>query len=204
MTLLNQFKDWLLTREKVVLVVNGFFPAVTVKNILNSITEELLGHDGVFATAEHQVNFIANSLFKSDIGGELYLLINNIDGSTLRNEKSQSVLCKLAQMSSVHMFATIDHINAPLVWDQTRLSGFNWVWHDATTYLPYTCETSYENSFLVRHSGSLMLTSVNHVFESLTPNAQGIFLLIADFQLFRVYRRDVETVLAFARNRNGV
>lgn len=69
------------------------------------------------------------------------------------------------------------------VWDQTQMGRFNWLWYDVTTFEPYTEETSYENSLLVQQSGSLALSSLIHVFRSLTPNAKGVFLLIGNYQL---------------------
>ena len=52
-----------------------------------------------------------------------------------------------------------------------------------TTYLPYTDETSYENSLLVQQTGSLALSSMTHVMKSLTPNAKSIFIMLAKHQL---------------------
>jgi origin recognition complex subunit 2 len=69
------------------------------------------------------------------------------------------------------------------VWDQAKCSRFNWLWYDVTTYLPYTDETSYENSLLVQQSGSLALSSMTHVMKSLTPNAKNIFIMLAKHQL---------------------
>ena len=70
-----------------------------------------------------------------------------------------------------------------LVWDQIQSGRFNWLWYDVTTFEPYTEETSYENSLLVQQSGSLALSSLIHVFRSLTANAKGVFMLIANYQL---------------------
>lgn len=58
------------------------------------------------------------------------------------------------------------------VWDQAKMSMFNWLWYETTTYLPYTEETSYENSLLVQQTGALALSSLTHVLRSLTPNAR--------------------------------
>ena len=69
------------------------------------------------------------------------------------------------------------------VWNHTQLGRFNWSWFDVTTFEPYKEETSYENSLLVQHTGALALSSLVHVFRSLTPNARGIFILIAGHQL---------------------
>ena len=54
---------------------------------------------------------------------------------------------------------------------------------DATTLQPYSEETSYENSLLVRQTADLALSSLRHVFKSLTPNARGIFILLAKNQV---------------------
>ena len=54
--------------------------------------------------------------------------INNIDGANLRNEKSQEVLAKLAAIEHVFVIATIDHIHAPLLWDEDKAKLFNWIW----------------------------------------------------------------------------
>ena len=69
------------------------------------------------------------------------------------------------------------------VWDQSQSSRFNWLWYDVTTFESYCEETSYEDSLMVQQSGALALSSLTHVFRSLTPNARGIFILIASHQL---------------------
>ncbi|XP_029112529.1 origin recognition complex subunit 2 isoform X2 [Scleropages formosus] len=164
------------------LVVNGFFPSITLKSILNSITVEVLEHQGSFRSPVEQMDFIMKSL-RQDPSLQVYLVIHNIDGPMLRSEKTQQALGQLASLTNVHVLASIDHINAPLVWDQAKLSLFNWLWYETTTYLPYAEETSYENSLLVQQSGALALSSLTHVLRSLTPNARGIFRLLAEFQL---------------------
>ncbi len=44
----------------------------------------------------------------------VYLLINNLDGPSLRSEIAQTVLAQLAQIPYIHIIATVDHILAPL------------------------------------------------------------------------------------------
>ncbi|XP_030628751.1 origin recognition complex subunit 2 [Chanos chanos] len=164
------------------LVVNGFFPSITLKSILNAITGEVLEHQGSFRTPMDQIDFITKTL-KEDPDTHIYLIIHNIDGPMLRGEKTQQALGQLASIPNLHLLASIDHINAPLAWDQSKMSLFNWLWYETTSYLPYSEETSYENSLLVQQTGALALSSLTHVLRSLTPNARGIFRLLAEFQL---------------------
>ncbi|XP_021175102.2 origin recognition complex subunit 2 isoform X2 [Fundulus heteroclitus] len=179
--LLEDFRVSHLSQE-VHVVINGFFPSITLKSILNALTCEVLEHQGTFRTPSDQIHFIAQTLRDSpDL--HVYLLIHNIDGPMLRGEKTQSALGQLASLPNLHLVASIDHINAPLVWDQFKQSQFNWLWWECVTFQHYTEETSYENSLLVQQTGALALSSLTHVLRSLTPNARGIFRLLIKFQL---------------------
>ncbi|GCB82194.1 hypothetical protein scyTo_0022294 [Scyliorhinus torazame] len=179
--LLEEFRSRML-EGTIHVVVNGFFPSITLKSILNSVTEEVLGYEGSFRNPVDQLNFIIRA-FEEDSTLDLYLLIHNIDGQMLRGGRNQQILSQLSTIPGIHLIASIDHLNAPLMWDQTRSCLFNWLWYEVTTFKPYTEETSYENSLLVRQSGALALSSLTHVLRSLTPNARGIFKLLAQFQL---------------------
>ncbi|NWH29774.1 ORC2 protein, partial [Chloropsis hardwickii] len=179
--LLEKFRTSLL-QDSVHLVVNGYFPSITVRSILNSITEEVLDHIGTFRSPLDQLEFITKR-FKEDSSLELYVLIHNLDSQMLRGERSQQILAQLSSLPSIYLIASIDHINAPLMWDQAKLSLYNWLWYETTTFNPYVEETSYENSLLVQQSGSLALSSLMHVLHSLTLNARGIFRLLAQHQL---------------------
>lgn len=179
--LLERFRTSMLS-DSIHMVVNGFFPSITLKAILNSITSEVFEHEGTFRNPADQIDFIGKTL-KKDPDTHVYLIIHNIDGSMLRGEKTQQTLGQLASFPNLHLLASIDHINAPLIWDQSKMSLFNWLWYETTTYQPYTEETSYENSLLVQQTGALALSSLTHVLRSLTSNARGIFRLLAEFQL---------------------
>ncbi|KFQ29857.1 Origin recognition complex subunit 2, partial [Mesitornis unicolor] len=55
--LLEKFRTSML-QDSVHLVVNGYFPSITVKSILNSITEEVLDHIGTFRSPLDQLELI--------------------------------------------------------------------------------------------------------------------------------------------------
>ncbi|EGV99445.1 origin recognition complex subunit 2 isoform X1 [Cricetulus griseus] len=179
--LLEKFRATML-EDSIHVVINGFFPGITVKSILNSITEDVLNHMGTFQSVLDQRDWIINK-FKEDSSLELFLLIHNLDSQMLRGDNSQQILGQLSSLCNVHLLASIDHLHAPLMWDHAKQSLYNWLWYETTTYSPYTEETSYENSLLVKQSGSLPLSSLIHVLRSLTPNARGIFRLLIKFQL---------------------
>ncbi|TRY82661.1 hypothetical protein DNTS_032597 [Danionella cerebrum] len=168
--LLEKFRSSMLSEFDHV-VINGFFPSITLKAILNSITLELLDHEGSFRNPGEQIDFIVRTL-SADPSKHVFLIIHNIDGSMLRGDKTQNTLGQLATLQNMHLLASIDHINAPLIWDHSKMSLFNWLWFESTTFLPYAEETSYENTLLLQQSGALALSSLTHVLRSLTPNAR--------------------------------
>ncbi|XP_037087596.1 origin recognition complex subunit 2-like [Pollicipes pollicipes] len=163
-------------------VVNGFHPSVTPRQLLQTLLEDVLEVAAPPGRPEAQAEAVLRR-FSGSGDARLFLLVNSMDGPMMRGERMQQLLARLAQAPRVHLVASVDHINAPLIWDQHKLAQFNFIWFDATTLLPYTEETSYENSLLVRQTADLALSSLRHVFKSLTPNARGIFILLAKHQL---------------------
>ncbi|XP_068631011.1 origin recognition complex subunit 2 [Battus philenor] len=162
-------------------VINGFFPSLTIKSVLETIVIDLLENNRVPASVSDTISLIESQLTENCV--ELFLIVHNIDGAMLRNAKAQSVLASLSQLKNVHTIATIDHINAPLLWDHSKLSKFNFTWWDVTTFLPYTEETSFENNLMSHRTGALQLSSLKSVYQSLTTNAKGIFNIIIQHQL---------------------
>ncbi|KAL1132700.1 hypothetical protein AAG570_010652, partial [Ranatra chinensis] len=178
--LLNTFHREYL-RYQPVLVVNGYFPGLTLKEILDSLIDLLHMKD-----APTQTNEIIDAVslhLENSSSRRTFIIIHNLDGSMLRNDKSQAVLSQLAKIPKLHLLASVDHINCPLLWDQSKLSNYNFAWEDASSFLPYTEETSFESSIMVQRSGSLALAALKNVFQSLTTNSRNIFKLLLKYQL---------------------
>ena len=180
--LLNEFHQEMLANNDA-LVINGYFPSLSIKQVLSSIINDILElKNNIGTTLAEQADCILKAY--NTMADDLYLVVHNIDGPMLRNESTQSIFAKLAGHPSIHLICSIDHINAPLLWDQHKLSNFNFIWQDATTFYPYSEETLNENSLMVRSGGGgLALHSLRRVFESLTPNAKDIYLLIVKYQM---------------------
>lgn len=96
-----------------VVVVNGYFPSLTIKDVLDGILVEILEEPGSTTNVYEAVDQI-KSYFERPRNMHLYIIVHNIDGPMLRNNKSQNVLAYLASIPNVHLLASIDHINTPL------------------------------------------------------------------------------------------
>lgn len=180
--LLTQFATTMLT-DAPLIIINGYFPTVTIKEILDKISSTALNYSGPTGTLQEQVAFIRAYFAQPERDiQKLYLLIHNIDGTGLRAEKVQSALSLLASCPHIHLIASIDHINANILWDTVKSSRFNWVWHELTTFRPYLTETSFENSIMVRQ-GELGARGIQFVLASLTSNGKGLFKVLAEHQI---------------------
>lgn len=109
--ILTEFYNCELMNEDVV-IVNGFFPSLTIKDILDSILEIL--ELTISSSNTHEIVDFVEAHLKQKKYGHLYLIVHNIDGPMLRNNKSQNVLARLAKLDKIHLLASIDHLNAPL------------------------------------------------------------------------------------------
>lgn len=95
-----------------VVVVNGYFPGLTMKEILNSLTEGVLEHSGSFSGPTEQLEFIEQQFNQS--GQSVYLIIHNLDGPSLQFAREQEIIARLAAVRGLHVIASMDNINTPL------------------------------------------------------------------------------------------
>lgn len=110
--LLQQFHQDVLG-DQTVLVVNGFFPSLTIKDVLDSIAVDILELTALSRNQHEVVDAIAEEL-SGRPEQHVFLIVHNIDGVMLRNHKAQLILSRLAKVEQIHMIASMDHINAPL------------------------------------------------------------------------------------------
>ncbi|KAL0110283.1 hypothetical protein PUN28_013732 [Cardiocondyla obscurior] len=180
MNLINHFYEEIVA-DHPTLIVNGFFHNLALKDILENIITDILDLD--CPTNPNDCLELIETVMKDNPDDRLYLIIHNIDGIMLRSNKIQNILASLAAIPNIHVVASVDHINAPLLWDHTKRSKFNFYWWDATTLLPYQAETLYESSLLDQQNSGLKLSSLQNVFLSLTSNARAIYLILVKYQL---------------------
>lgn len=160
-----------------VVVANAFKPDFTLKELFTSI-EKIPGlvSVGTSITVENHAKRIDEALAQPTQKRHLYLIIHNIDAVPLRSQRAKSCLALLAMNPRIHIAASIDHINAPLLWSSSECAarkpelassqshnssanpkrGFAWLWHDLTTLEPYDAELAYadRSSISGAHTGS--------------------------------------------------
>eukprot|EP01083_Nonionella_stella_P144680 452132_1 len=170
-------------------IVNGYFPAVSIRDILKEISREIIPRYDPFAPknmyapgVDAHAALIARYFDSEQAVHPLYILINNIDGKPLRTTQAQIALSLLANSKRIHMIASYDHVRSPLLWDGRMLDQFSWCQRCVHTFRPYSMEGSCVEEVV---AGSLesRTTGIEYILRSLTPNHREILKVLAEEQL---------------------
>ncbi|WVQ76336.1 hypothetical protein IAR50_006001 [Cryptococcus sp. DSM 104548] len=138
---LNLFAQQELVKRGHVVVINGTFPGLGVRDVVGEI-EDRLGVPQVIAVppscstplerAAHRIYayFLPPSAIPSSQEAEwptasapLYLVIHNIDAPSLRSPKSLAILSLLASCPRIHLIASYDHVHTPLIFSSSLFNN---------------------------------------------------------------------------------
>lgn len=200
-SLLDWYEQAIQEQEElpVVMVINGYNPSTKLKTVIHDIiaaviTPEIQKQQNL-RTPKHvseafpyllvhlkrQQNVAKNGdLVKPD----LVLVVHNIDGQAFKDERSQHYLSQLAALPNVWFITSTDHINASLLWDLNRFKNFNFLWHDLTTYEPYSVELSFKDVLLMGQSKKFLGSKgARYVLTSLSANARNLYKVLLQAQM---------------------
>ncbi|KAJ4704720.1 Origin recognition complex, subunit 2 [Melia azedarach] len=217
--LLEDFASTALAESSVV-VINGYLQSINIKQVVIMLAEVLWDQfkskrktpSRSLPKAQQPFNsrsmddllaFLDGSEVK-DNDCFVCVVIHNIDGPGLRDPETQQYLARIASCSHVRMIASIDHVNAPLSWDKKMVhTQFNWYWHHVPTFAPYNVEGMFFPLILAHGSSAQSAKTAAIVLQSLTPNAQSVFKILAEYQLSHPEEEGmpVDNLYASARER---
>jgi origin recognition complex subunit 2 len=138
-----------------VLVLNGFLPSFSARDIFAALARlpgapQSVEDVAQFLTAEPPPASTSPSSSSSSSSSvqkprqqrrrRLVLVVHNIDAPALRSPKVRALLNALVSIRGVQIAASIDHINAPMIWTSTEFLSRKWLWHDLTTLASYDVE----------------------------------------------------------------
>ncbi|GMN35210.1 hypothetical protein TIFTF001_005156 [Ficus carica] len=197
--LIEDFASTALTEYSVV-VINGYLQSINIKQVLVGLAEILSDQlknkrrNTLGNWPKGQQPFNSKSVddliaFLDGPQGEendclVCIVIHNIDGPGLRDSETQQILARLASCSHIRIVASIDHVNAPLLWDKKMVhTQFNWCWYHVPTFAAYKVEGAFFPLILANGNTSQSAKTAVLVLQSLTPNAQSVFRVLAEYQL---------------------
>ncbi|KAL8943205.1 MAG: hypothetical protein Q9211_001074 [Gyalolechia sp. 1 TL-2023] len=189
-----------------IIVTNGYVSTLTIRQILATIATIIYECPNASALPpklgtqpQQTVDTLLNELSSSPPPDPIYLLINSLDAPPLRRSPIPTLLAQLASSPHIHLLATCDTPNFPLLWDTSLREQYNWLFHDATTYISYggaEVEDAVEDvNELTGRSGRTIKgkEGVGFVLRSLPENARGLYrVLIAELLSLQASGWDVD------------
>ncbi|KAH8177277.1 origin recognition complex subunit 2 domain-containing protein [Sarocladium implicatum] len=167
--------------EHQIIIINGYAPTTTVKEILNTIKSAL---DPTQRIPQSQPAVMAQNLLSHLSSGsrQLTLIVNSIDAPAIRKPSTQAIFAQLAAHPQIQLICSVDTPDFPLMWDIGVRSAFNFVFHDSTTFAPFKIELDIideVHELLGRKARRVNgREGVAFVLRSLPENARNLFQLI--------------------------
>lgn len=170
-----------------IVIVNGYVNNLTIRDVLNTVASAIVerGHKLGSQPIEMLENLIA--LLEEDKAQDITLIIHSIDRVPLRRPATQTILSRLSSHPQIHLVASADHPSFPLLWDSSLRSAYKFLFHDCTTFQPYTSEVDVVDEVheLLGRSGRRVggKEGVSFVLKSLPENAKNLFRVLIGEQL---------------------
>lgn len=164
-----------------IVMVNGYAHTTTLREILSCIGSAIDPTQKIpSAQATVMAQTILSHLSATDL--TLILVVNSIDAAPLRKPGAQGVLAQIAAHPQVQLVCSADTPDFPLLWDIGVRSAFDFVFHDCTTFAPFTAELDVVDEvheLLGRKAQRVNgREGVAFVLRSLPENAKNLFRLL--------------------------
>ncbi|KAJ5797066.1 uncharacterized protein N7518_005606 [Penicillium psychrosexuale] len=187
--LMDEFAEWIYnqrlsdTTTPTIVMVNGYTPGISIRSIFATIVAAVMGDNAPskLGAQPTEVLELLQSALKSH-EEPVTVLINSIDAPPLRRAANQALLARLAATPRIRLLATADTPNFPVMWDISLRDQLNFVFHDCTTFLPFSAEADVveEVNTLLGRKGRRVggKDGVGFVLKSLPENARNLYRLL--------------------------
>ena len=172
------------------IIVNGYSPNISVRDVLATIAKQSLPSSTVNKLPlqpQALLDALLSALTSNPPSGPICILVHSIDSPFFRKPLFQSTISALAAHPSICLVASADTPTFPLLWDISQRSSLRFLFHDTTTFMPYTAELDpvEEVNILLNRSGRRIggKDGVAYVLRSLPENARNLFRILVAEQL---------------------
>ncbi|KAI1180458.1 origin recognition complex subunit 2-domain-containing protein [Nemania sp. FL0916] len=166
-----------------IVIVNGYVHAnmSSLRDILSVVSNAV---DPKHKLAAGGPSVMMDSLKRLLAAHEITVtvILNSIDAAPLRRPGFQSILAQLAALPQIQFICSADTPDFTLLWDSGLRSSFGFVFHDCTTFAPFTAELEVVDDVhellgrKARRVGGK--EGVTYVLRSLTENARNLYRLL--------------------------
>ncbi|KAH0028010.1 ORC2-domain-containing protein, partial [Aureobasidium melanogenum] len=171
-------------------IINGYSPNISVRDVLTTIAKHSLPSSvaNKLPLQPHALlDALLSALTANPPSSPIYILAHSIDSPFFRKPLFQSTISALAAHPDICLVASADTPTFPLLWDISQRSSLRFLFHDTTTFAPYTAELDpvEEVNILLNRSGRRIggKDGVAYVLRSLPENARNLFRILVAEQL---------------------
>lgn len=164
-----------------IVIINGYVRNTSIREILGTVGGAV---DPSYKPPAGNPSAMLDDLklLISSHDVSITIILNSIDAVPMRRAGLQAIFAQLAANPSVHLVCSADTPDFPLLWDSGLRSAFNFVFHDCTTFAPFTTEIDVVDEVhellgrKARRVGGK--EGVTYVLRSLPENAKNLFRLL--------------------------
>ncbi len=195
--LVTAFAEYLHTKSPSdpprILMINGYTPTLTLRQVFTTLAALIFDCTpstlpSKLGTQPREIlTTLMDHLNTSPSPSPYIVFINSLDAPPLRRPPTPSLLAQLAASPHIHLLATCDTPNFPLLWDTNVRDQYNFLFHDTTTFESYSpleigSVIDDVNELLGRSGRSVKgKEGVGFVLRSLPENARSLYrVLIAE------------------------
>lgn len=164
-----------------VLEVCGFNPGLGVRSLFGRLVDDVLKIRAPFARRALS-DYVA--AVRDNIGSRtIAIVIHNVDGPALRAPETHRALSSLSAIPGVLLAASVDHVNAPLLWDGATWATYAWAWVNVNSFEFYDAETVFASKNMLHGARERRVAGAVMLLRSLSVNARKVFAALAKFQM---------------------
>ncbi|KAI1138627.1 ORC2-domain-containing protein [Hypoxylon sp. FL0543] len=164
-----------------IVIVNGYVRTSSLREILGTVASAVdPAHRVPAGNPSAMLDSVKALLSSHEV--VVTVVLNSVDAAPLRRAGIQPVLAQLAAHPNIRFICSADTPDFPLLWDSSLRSSFNFVFHDCTTFAPFTAELEVVDDVhellgrKARRVGGK--EGVTYVLRSLPENAKNLFRLL--------------------------
>jgi origin recognition complex subunit 2 len=168
------------SKHKIV-IINGYVRNTSIRELLGTVGSAV---DPSYKPPAGNPSAMLDDLklLMSSHHVSITIVLNSIDALPMRRAGLQAIFAQLAANPGVQLICSADTPDFPLLWDSGLRSAFNFVFHDCTTFSPFTTEIDVVDEVhellgrKARRVGGK--EGVTYVLRSLPENAKNLFRLL--------------------------
>lgn len=189
-TAFAQYLNDHLPSQPKIFIVNGYTQNINLRHVFMSFASLVHGcksselPSGFGSAPSDILSFALDHLTAKPPKAPIYVFINSLDAASLRRSSAVAIFARLAAHASVHVLATCDTPNFPLLWDTRLQEQYNWVYHDTTTFQSFAgveipSVVDEVNELLGRSGRSIKgKAGAGFVLKSLPENARNLYRVL--------------------------